>query len=142
MSEPAEPSLDEINRRLAVIDAALDGVNRDPSSEQYALLVERDRLRALASKYRAGRDEGRPTTDLRSELESLRRALRIELTARTGYITSKGGGTHSPSPGAWVKLAALSREESPISRLRARIGAIESELERRAGTEAGDGRGR
>lgn len=132
MSEPVEPSLDEINRRLAAIDAALDGVNRDPSSEQYALLVERDRLRTLASKYRAGRDEGRATADLKSELQSLRRALRTELTARTGYITSKGGGTHSPSPGAWVKLAAQSREESPISRMRARIGAIESELERRA----------
>jgi hypothetical protein len=43
-SGPAPISLDELTRRLAEIDALLDGEARDPRAEQYALLIERDGL--------------------------------------------------------------------------------------------------
>lgn len=135
MGEPDAPGLDEINRRLAEIDAALDGEARHPSAEQYELLRERDALRAQAARYRSGRDSGRHSTKLRAELEALRRRLNDEVSARTGYATSMGGGNNSPSPGAWVKLAAQSRAGSDMARLSVRIAEIESELERRASAE-------
>lgn len=135
MSEPEAHSLEEINRRLAEIDAALDGPAHEPSPEQYQLLVERDSLRAQASRFRSGRDSGRSDSELRAELGALERRLRAQVTSHTGYVTSKGGGSHSPSPGAWVTLAAQTRASSEIARLRTRIGEIETELERRAATD-------
>lgn len=135
MSEQTEPSLGEINRRLAEIDAALDGPARAPSPEQYALLTERDYLRALASAYHTERDRDRSTSQLRAELESLERRLKSEVASRTGFVTSKGGGSHSPTPGAWIKLAAQARQGSLLSRLQGRIGEIDSELQRRASAD-------
>lgn len=50
-SGPAPISLDELTRRLAEIDALLDGGARDPRAEQYALLKERDGLRPGRSHW-------------------------------------------------------------------------------------------
>lgn len=132
MSEPAELSLEELNRRLAEIDASLDGDVRDPSAQQYAILRERDALRAQAAKYWASRDSSRSTSALQDELKELVRRRKSEVSSRTGYVTAKGGNNHGPSSGAWVKLAAQSWAASDMARLNSRIGAIESELERRS----------
>lgn len=134
MSEPAELSLEELNLRLAEIDAALDGRVRDPSPEQYELLRERDSLRAEAAKFWASRDSSRSTSALRDELNELVRQRKSEISSRTGYVTAKGGNNHGPSSGAWVKLAAQSWAASDMARLNSRIAAIESELERRSST--------
>jgi hypothetical protein len=89
--EPSPISLDEVTRRLAQIDALLDGEARDPGAEQYALLNERAGLRALAARYRAGKDAGRGITELKSEMEALQRHQKTLLASRTGYVTVKGG---------------------------------------------------
>lgn len=135
MSSDADRLL-EMSRRLAEIDAALDGDYREPSSEHLALLEERDALRAEAARYRGHRDASRSDEQLRAELDELRKARKGLVGSHTGYVTSMGGGNASPSPGAWVTLAAQSRKE--LGRLDGRIGEIESELERR---ERADQRG-
>ncbi|MGB8361188.1 MAG: hypothetical protein WCE80_07305 [Acidimicrobiia bacterium] len=128
MSTDADRLL-EMSRRLAEIDAALDGDYREPSSEHLALLEERDALRAEAAHYRVDRDAARSNEQLRAELHELRKERKSLIGTRTGYATSMGGGSSSPSPGEWVTLAAQSRKE--LGRLDGRIGEIESELERR-----------
>ena len=136
MIDPAEMSLDELNRRLAEIDAALDEHARAPSPEQYALLRERDRLRERAAEFWAARDQNRSVEELESELRALTRYRKSEIETRTGYVTSKGGSNQGPASGAWVKLAAQSWAASDVARLNVRIGEIESELERRRRSEA------
>jgi hypothetical protein len=119
----------EISRRLAEIDAALDGEFREPSPQHLALLEERDALREEASRYRVDRDSTRSDEQLRAELLELRSQRKSLIDSRTGYATSMGGGNASPSPGEWVTLAALSRRD--LGRLDVRISEIESKLESR-----------
>lgn len=122
-----------MSRRLAEIDAALDGEFREPSPEHLALLEERDALRHEAAKYRVDRDASRSTEELEAELSQLRKERKALIGTHTGYATSMGGGSSSPSPGEWVTLAAQSR--SSLGRLDGRIGEIESELERRGSAD-------
>lgn len=129
MSEPSD--LDRINRRLAEIDALLDGPARQPGPQHFALLIERDSLRSRASEYRTGRDASRSVAELEAELIALKRQLQKSVAARTGYITAKGGSNQGPATGAWVKLAAQTRAAGDFQRLQARIGEIEDELSRR-----------
>ncbi|HEX6286767.1 MAG TPA: hypothetical protein VFZ80_04725 [Acidimicrobiia bacterium] len=124
-------SLDDLNRRLAEIDAALDGEFSEASAEQYALLTERDRLRQVAAAYWSSRDATRETEALEAELRELLRRRKAEVSTRSGYVMAKGGDNQGPASGAWVTLAAHSRAASELSRLTTRIGEIESELERR-----------
>lgn len=140
-TEPADSTLSELNRRLAEIDAALDGEARQPSPEQYALLLERDQLRVEAASYWSSRDTSRKTADLEAELRELQRRRTSEISSRTGFVTSKGGNNHGPTPGAWVKLAAQVWAASDIGRLSSRIGQVESELERRRAEEESGLRG-
>jgi len=125
--------LDSLNRRLAEIDALLDGAVHDPSPEQYALLTERDSLRELGARFRSGRDSGRTTSELEAELAEQKKRLKREIVSRTGYATAKGGNNQGPSPGAWVKLVAQSWAGSDIGPMNTRIAEIESELKRRRG---------
>lgn len=131
VTAPGGRNLDDLTRRLAEIDALLDGVAHDPGPEQFALLMERDALREHASRFRIGKDSSRSSTDLRVELENLRRQRKNLLTSRTGYVTGKGGNNHGPTPGAWVKLGAQSLAAGDFGRLDTRIGEILDELKRR-----------
>lgn len=135
MEGQGDMGLDELNRRLAEIDASLDGDFKEPSTQHYELLLERDRLRRLAARYRSSRDGSRDTQALEAELGELIRRRKAEVSSRTGYVMAKGGNNHGPAPGAWVKLAARSWAASDVSRLNTRIGQIESELERRRASE-------
>lgn len=135
MSESDQHSIEQINRRLAEIDAELDGSAHIPSPGQYQLLLERDYLRAQASRYRTNPHSGRATDELKAELEALKRLLKQEMTSRTGYVTSKGGASNSPTPGAWVTLAAQSRAGYDFAHLQARIAEIETEIKARAPTD-------
>lgn len=135
MGEQGELDLDELNRRLAEIDAALAGEFREPSPQQYALLRERDQLRRSGAAYRSSRDATRDTEALEAELRELVRRRKIEVSSRSGYVMAKGGNNQGPAPGAWVTLAAQSRAAGDLGRLTTRIGEIESELERRRSQE-------
>lgn len=123
-----DTSLLEINRRLAEIDEALDGDFTEPSPAHLALLQERDALRSEAAQHRTNRNASRSTEQLQAELTELRRQRKARVKSHTGYVTSKGGGNSSPSPGEWVTLAALSRKVGDLGRMDARISEIESEL--------------
>ncbi|HXV71910.1 MAG TPA: hypothetical protein VEB69_10980 [Acidimicrobiia bacterium] len=136
MDEQGEIGLDDLNRRLAEIDAALDGEFSEPSAQQFALLTERDRLRHLAARYWSSRDATRETEALEAELRELVRRRKTEVSSRSGYVMAKGGNNQGPAPGAWVTLSAQSRNASDVARLTIRIGEIESELERRRAAEA------
>jgi len=135
MDGQGDMSLDDLNRRLAEIDAALDDEFGEPSAEQYVLLTERDRLRRLAAAYWSSRDATRDTEALEAELRELLRRRKAEVSTRSGYVMAKGGNNIGPAPGAWVTLAAQSRAASELSRLTTRIGEIESELGRRRAAE-------
>jgi hypothetical protein len=126
-----EPGLDSINRRLAEIAVLLSGPAHTPSSEQLALLTERDRLRNEAARFHSRKDESRSLADLEAELAELRRRRRSSVGSRTGYVTGKGGNNQGPTAGAWVTLAAQSRQAGDIALLNTRIGEIEDELARR-----------
>lgn len=136
MDEQGEIGLDDLNRRLAEIDAALDGEFSEPSAQQFALLTERDRLRHLAARYWSSRDATRETEALEAELRELVRRRKTEVSSRSGYVMAKGGNNQGPAPGAWVTSSAQSRNASDVARLTIRIGEIESELERRRAAEA------
>ncbi|HJQ76211.1 MAG TPA: hypothetical protein VJ948_03005 [Acidimicrobiia bacterium] len=132
---PGESDLDSINLRLAEIAALLSGPAHTPSREHFALLTERDRLRAEAARYRPRKDESRSVADLGAELAELPRRRKTSVGSRTGYVTAKGGNNQGPDGGAWVKLAVQSFQASDITRLTARISEIEDELARRKPTE-------
>lgn len=127
----AESGLDAINRRLAEIAALLSGPAHTPSPEHFDLLSERDGLRAEAARYRLRKDENRSVADLEAELAELRRRRKVSVGSRTGYVTAKGGNNQGPTPGAWVKLAAQSRQAGDIAGLTTRISEIQDELARR-----------
>lgn len=131
--EPRALDLDFIARRLSEISALLDGPARDPSPEHFALLSERDQLRAEAADLRSGKDDGRSVAQLEAELASLQHRRSALVAARSGYATGKGGNNQGPGSAAWVKLSVQSREASGMTRLTTRISEIEDELARRGG---------
>lgn len=128
---PDPLALDDINRRLGEIDHLLDTEAKEPSPQQFALLTERDHLRKLASEHWPGVDTGRTTAELISEKKALELRLRSQITARTGFVTSKGGSNQGPTAGAWVELGASARRSGKFDRIRARLSAIEAELSKR-----------
>ena len=128
---PVPVHLETIVRRLAEIDHLLDTENREPSETHLALLKERDHLRGLAQCFRADPDRDRSSEQLNAERTSLKRLLDSEKGSRTGYVTAKGGGNHSPSPGAWVNLGMQSLAAGQLNRIVTRISAIDDELARR-----------
>lgn len=126
---PVDPG--DVVRRLAEIDLLLDTDNREPSSTHWELLKERDHLRGLAQCFRSDPDRERSSQQLSAERQSLKRLLDHETGSRTGFATAKGGGNHSPTPGAWVTLGAQSIAAGQLDRIIARISAIDDELARR-----------
>lgn len=120
--------LGEIAKRLAEIDRLLDNENRKPSSEQFALLKERDRLRAQATQFTPKPFADESDDELIAELAALRKVRKTNLRASTGFVTSKGGGNQGPSSGAWVELSSRAAKASGVDQLTQRIAALESEL--------------
>ena len=133
-AKSTEADLSSVTRRLGEIAALLHGSAREPSPEHFALLSERDRLRAKAAHLHTAKDSGRSVSRLEAELASLRRRRQALVSERTGYATGKGGNNQGPGSAAWVKLAVQSREASDLTRLTTRISEIESELAMRTGT--------
>lgn len=133
--DPRAMDLDFIARRLGEISVLLDGPTRDPSPEHFALLSERDQLRAEAARQRTGKDQGRSVAQLEAELASLQQRRRALVAARSGYAIGKGGNNQGPGAAAWVKLSVRSREASGLATLTTRISEIEDELATRSGED-------
>lgn len=127
MSSP----LDELTRRLSQIQDELSALPCGASPQRYELLIERDRLRRAATAYREGLDDGRSTKRLEAELASLKRRRNQSVAQRTGFVTAKGGGNHSPTPGAWLKLRSQALAGDDLGPVNARISQIEDVLSKR-----------
>ena len=132
MSEP----LDELTKRLSQIQDELAALPCGASPQRYALLTERDALRRAAASYRSTADESRSTKALEAELASLKKRRKQSIAQRTGFATSKGGGSHSPSSGAWVKLGSQAMAGDDLSMVNARIARIEDILAKRRSTKS------
>ncbi len=124
--------LDELTRRLGQIQDELAALPCGASPQRYTLLTERDALRRAAASYRSGSDEGRSTKDLEAELASLKKRRKQSVSQRIGFATSKGGGSHSPTSGAWVKLGSQALSGGDLTAINARIAHIEDTLLRRS----------
>jgi len=121
----------EVAVRLAEILGALAALPDGPSSARYQLLKERDELRARAAEFAVSRDASRLTTELESELDSLRRRRDEIVRSRTGFVTGKGGSNQGPVSGAWVKLGAQALAGGDLGWVNARISAIQDVLKER-----------
>lgn len=126
-------SVGEITRRLGEIQDELMALPPGASPERYVLLTERDVLRRRAGGFRTSADETRSSQRLEAELRALRRRRKQSVSQRTGFATGKGGGNHSPTPGAWVKLGVQALAGDDLSRVNARIAEIEDVLSKRPG---------
>ncbi len=123
--------LEDLTRRLGQIQDELAALPCGASPRRYELLTERDALRRAAASYRSAADDGRSTKELEAELASLKKTRKQSISRRTGFVTSKGGGSHSPSPGAWVKLGSQALAGDDLSSINARITRIEDVLAKR-----------
>jgi hypothetical protein len=123
--------VDRVVRRLAEIVDPVATLPPGPSPERYALLMEQDSLRREAAAFDREPFEGRATHELEFELAALKRLVDGAVASRTGFVTAKGGGSQSPSPGAWVGLSAKALRAAGLDRALARINRIEQEIARR-----------
>jgi hypothetical protein len=121
----------EVAVRLAEILGALAALPDGPSSARYQLLTERDELRARAAKFVVNRDASRLTTELESELDSLRRRRDQAVRSRTGFAMGMGGSNQGPVGGAWVKLGVQALSGGELGWVNTRISAIEDVLRER-----------
>lgn len=126
-------ALEEITRRLGEIQDELMALPSGASPGRYALLTERDDLRRRARGFRTPADDTRSSQRLEAELRSLRRRRKQSISQRTGFATGKGGGNHSPTPGAWVDLGVRALAGDDLSRVNARIAEIQDVLSKRPG---------
>lgn len=121
--EPGEFDLEDLSRALAGEFEAL-------SPGQYALLTERDRLRARAARYRTSRDRGLETSELEA-VAVARAAPRIWDQISSRVRDEQRATTDSPPPGALAELATESSAASGVNRIHTRIADVEHELEQR-----------
>lgn len=119
-------AVDDLNLRLAGIQDALLALPAGPSPERFALLTQRDQLRALAADQRP--DEGRTVAELVAELDSLKRQRRQIVRDGTGFATGKGGNNQGAVAGAWVTLGVQARSSPGLFWINARISRIEDLL--------------
>lgn len=132
MADPA--SLDEINRRLAEIQAELWDLGADDFEARYALQMERDRLRDQV-RTSIDLDADRPTEELLAELEARRGSLaQIQESMVSSAGMSGGGGDGAGSyagPGDGVKLNTEILTAAGAARLTERIARLETILTER-----------
>ena len=96
---------------------------------------QKDRLRTAAEALRSSHDpdEGLSDESLVAEAASLRKRMESMATRTGGLVTSKGGGSSSPSSGTMAELAFKGNQQQAgeIGRMAARVNQIEEALKRR-----------
>ena len=130
-----QPSLDELNRRLARIQDRLLELGPEDHAQRYELKVEQDRLRRHARRYATERDVDRSSDDLRAELaarekelETIRRKM-VNAAAQAG---GGGGGAGSfEGPLDAFKINNALKSGSDADTLIQRIARLETILKER-----------
>lgn len=132
MSDPG--SLDEINRRLAEIQAELWDLDVDEFTARHALHLERDRLRDQV-RTSVDLDADRPTEDLLAELEARSDSLAQIQESMVNPAGMSGGGGHGTGsyegPADGVKLNTEILAATGAAKLRERIARLETILTER-----------
>ncbi len=92
-------------------------------------------LRAAAEALRSSHDpdEGLSDEALVAEAASLRKRMESMATRSGGLVTSKGGGSSSPSSGAMAELEFWGKHQqaAEIERMAVRVNQIDQALKRR-----------
>lgn len=127
--------LDDLLAALANAQRDLQGLPQDAWAERYRLQREQDRLRTAAEALGSSHDpdEGLSDESLVAEAASLRKRMESMATRTGGLVTSKGGGSSSPSSGAMAELAFKGNQQQAgeIGRMAVRVNQIEEALKRR-----------
>jgi len=127
--------LDDLLAVLTQVQRDLEGIPQDAWAERYRLQTVQDRLREAAEALRSTHDpdEGLPDDALVAEAASLRKRMESMATRTGGLVTSKGGGSSSPSSGAMAELAFKGKQQQAgeIERMAFRVNQIEESLKRR-----------
>lgn len=130
-----EPTLEDLNRRLAEIQDRLLELGPQDFAAKYELHTERDRLRHLVGKYASDRDVQRSSEDLRAELGARKAALEEikKGMVNTGGMAGGGGaGTGSyEGPLDGMKINNAIRSAQGTDQLVQRITHLESILSER-----------
>lgn len=130
-----EPTLEDLNRRLAEIQDRLLELGPDDFAARYELHTERDRLRDLARRGKSDRDAQRSSEDLRAELKARKAAL-AEIKkgmVNTGGMAGGGGGGSGSYEGPLdgMKINNAIRSAQGADQLVQRITHLESILQER-----------
>lgn len=114
----AEPTLEDLNRRLAEIQDELLALDDDDFAARYELMLERDQIRAQVREAAADRDADRPTEELRAELAARKSALeelKRGMVNTAGMAGGGGGGTgayEGPLDGMKINNAIRSAQDT------------------------------
>ncbi|MBK5268198.1 MAG: hypothetical protein JJE47_12265 [Acidimicrobiia bacterium] len=127
--------LDDLLNALATVQRDLQNLPEDSWADRYRLQTEQDRLRTVAEALRSSHDpdEGLSDEALVAEAASLRKRMESMATRTGGLVTSKGGGSSSPSSGAMAELQFKSKQQQAgeIERMAVRVNQIDQALKRR-----------
>lgn len=130
-----EPTLEDLNRRLAEIQDRLLALDPDDFAARYELQTERDRLRRLAREHDVHRDAQRSSDDLRAELEAPKTSLgEIERRMVNPGGMAGGGGAAAGSyegPLDAMEINNAIRAAKGTDQLVRRITHLESVLRER-----------
>lgn len=132
-----EPSND-LAIRLAEVQDALLALPDDAFAEKYALLKERDELRAQAAGYAEELEDGRSDEDLLAELKALRAQMKALAKQKINMVSQAGesgsGAVYSGSGGLDINTKMM--QASGADQIRERIARITRILTER-GIESG-----
>ncbi len=127
--------LDDLLSALANVQRDLQSLPHDAWAERYRLQTEQDRLRTAAKALRGSHDpdEGLSDEALVAEAASLRKRMESMVERTGGLVTSKGGGSASPSSGAMAELEYKGKQQlkNEVERLAVRLNQIDQALKRR-----------
>ena len=128
-------SLDELNRRLALIQDRLAELGPDEYAKRHELKVEQDALRRQARRYAAEPDLDRPTevllAELRAreaELEKIRKKM-MNAAAQAGGGGGGAGSFEGPLDAFKINNALMAGTDA--ERLMQRIARLETILRER-----------
>ena len=122
---------DAVTRRLAEIVDELAALPDGPSAERFALLTERDALRAQARSAAASADDHRSTESLEAELAELTQRRRSLVRSRGGYVMGDSADSAGRIGAALTAMQGRAGAPTELERLTVRISHIEDVLAKR-----------
>ena len=130
-----QPSLEELNSRLARIQERLLELSPDDHARRYELKVEQDRLRRQARRYATEGDVDRSSEDLKAELAAREKeleAIRRKMMNTAAQAGGGGGGAGSfEGPLDAFKINNALKSGSNVEALMHRIARLETILKER-----------